>query len=159
MLVILAIQVLVLNYVHLLNYATPLIIGYMLTCFRRGSSRTGILFWGFATGLIFDIFSNTLGMGAISCTMLAMLQPSILRLFTPRDAADDFSPKMRNLGLWKFLSYTFINFLILHAIFYALDAFTISNWELTLTAVFGGTLLSSATALIIETAIVGKDKK
>lgn len=153
MLLLLIAQVFVLNHMHLLGYATPLLIGFMITCFQSGTSRIGVLLWGFATGFLYDIFSNTIGMGAISCTLLAMMQPSILKLFTPNDAPDDFAPTMRNLEFWKYLSYLFICFLILHTSFYFLDAFSIENWMLTLTAIVGGTIISCIIALVIEITV------
>ena len=63
LLILIVLQVLVFNNIHLFGYITPLVIGYMVVCFHRNTFPTEILIWGFVTGLIFDIFSNTAGMG------------------------------------------------------------------------------------------------
>lgn len=150
LLILLVVQVLVLNHLHLFGYATPLVIGYMLTCFHCNSSRIGILLWGFVLGTLFDMFANTSGMGAASCTLLAMIQPPLLRLFVPRDAPEDFEPMLANMGIGRFLSYVFISLFILHAAFFLLDAFSLSEWQLTLMAICGGSLLSTVIVFFIE---------
>ena len=143
MAVILAIQVLLLNNIHLFDCITPLLIGYMIIYTRRGASRIGVM-------LLFDMFSNTLGMGAASCTLLAFVQPSLLGIFTPRDAADDFEPGMHTMGIWLYAAYLFSSMLVLHAAFYILEAFSVSDWRMALMAILGGTVLSTAIVFICE---------
>ncbi|MCH5175242.1 MAG: rod shape-determining protein MreD [Prevotellaceae bacterium] len=148
--ILLLFQVLVFNQVHLFDYITPLMIGYMVVCFRCGTSRVGLLLWGFATGLAFDMFSNTAGMGSSAMTLIAMMQPSLLTLFAPRDATEDFTPTFRTLGFWTYLLYVFILMFVLHSVFYLLDAFTLSNWQLTLFSIGGGTLMTTILTVFIE---------
>ena len=143
-------QVLVFNQVHLLGYITPLVMGYMIVCFHQGTSRSSVLMWGFITGLLFDIFSNTAGMAAASCTLIAMLQPPLLSIFIPRDAAEEFTPSFHTLGFWKYLLYVLLLMLILHGAFYLLDAFTLANWQLTLLSIGGGAVLTTLLIFFIE---------
>ena len=156
-LLLLFFQVLILNQVHLLGYITPLLIGYMVVCFHRGTSRIEMLLWGFAIGLTFDMFSNTAGMGSAAMTLIAMIQPSLLTLFTPRDASEDFTPTFRTLGFWTYLLYVFILMFVLHAVFYLLDAFTLVNWQLTLISIGGGTLLATVITVFVELLVHPKD--
>ena len=155
--VLLFFQVLVFNQVHLFDYITPLMIGYMVVCFRCGTSRVGMLLWGFSTGLTFDMFSNTAGMGASAMTLIAMMQPSLLTLFAPRDAAEDFIPTFRTLGFWTYILYVFILMFVLHGVFYLLDAFTLVNWQLTLFSIGGGTLMATILTIFVELLIHPKD--
>lgn len=157
MVVVLVVQVLVLNHIHILGYVTPLLLGYMILPFHRGAGRVGLLLWGFVTGLIFDVFSNTAGMASASCTLLAMMQPSLLNLFTPRDAAEDFSPNIKTIGFWKYILYSFMGMAILHIIFYALDSFTLQNWQLTLEAICIGSV--TATILCVMAELLSKNKE
>ena len=156
MVIVLVIQVLILNHIHILGYITPLLMGYVIIPFHRGSSRIEMLLWGFITGFLFDIFSNTAGMASASCTLLAMFQPSLLTLFTPRDAAEDFTPSIKTIGVWQYILFSMLCMLIVHATFYALDAFTIYNWQLTLTAILGGTL--TATFLSFTAELLSRNK-
>lgn len=148
--VLLLFQVLVFNQVHLLGYITPLVMGYMIVCFHQGTSRSSVLMWGFITGLLFDVFSNTAGMAAASCTLIAMLQPPLLSIFIPRDAAEEFTPSFHTLGFWKYLLYVLLLMLILHGAFYLLDAFTLANWQLTLLSIGGGAVLTTLLIFFIE---------
>lgn len=150
MLLVLAIQILVVNHIHLFGYITPLLLGYVILPFHRGAGRIGLLMWGFVTGLLFDMFSNTAGMASAGCTLLAMMQPSLLRLFTPRDAAEDFTPSIKTIGFGQYMLYAVLGMLVLHASFYALDAFTVANWQLTLIAIGGGTLAAAFMSIIAE---------
>ncbi|MCM1311701.1 MAG: rod shape-determining protein MreD [Bacteroides sp.] len=153
LIILLAVQVLILNHLHLLGYATPLVFGYMLTSFRAGTSRIGILLWGFVTGMLFDMCTNTSGIGAASCTLLAMIQPPLLRLFIPRDAPENFEPLLANMGLGRFFSYTLIAMFVFHAAFFFLDAFSLADWVLTAISIFGGTVLSAVIILFVELLI------
>lgn len=157
MIVVLAVQILVLNHIHILGYITPLLLGYVILPFNRGAGRVGLLLWGFVTGLLFDIFSNTAGMASAGCTLLAMVQPGLLKLFTPRDAAEDFSPNFKTIGTWKYLLYCLIGMLLLHAVFYALDAFTLQNWVLTIEAIGGGSLCAMFLCIIAELLVKTKN--
>lgn len=150
MLIVLIVQVLFLNHIHILGYITPLFLGYMILPFNKGADRIELLLWGFTIGLIFDMFSNTAGMGAGSCTLLAMTQPSLVNLFTPRDAAEDFTPGIQVMGFGRYILYSLTGMAVLHATFYALDAFTVNNWQMTLSAIGIGTLLTTLICLIAE---------
>ena len=143
MILILAIQILILNHIHILGYITPLMIGYMIIPFHRGTGRITLLLWGFITGLLFDIFSNTAGMSSASLTLLAMAQPALLNVFTPRDAAEDYTPGFNTMGVGRYITYCLFCMFLVHALFYTLDAFTLHNWQLTLIAIAGGTLITT----------------
>lgn len=150
MALLLLFQVLVLNNIHLLGYATPLTITYLTMQFQRGSSRTLLLLWGFAIGLVYDMFSNTMGMGMASATLMGMLQPVLLNLFTPRDSAEDFTPSAHTMGRGRYHLYVLFTLFIFHCVFYALDAFTLANWPLTVFAIIGGTCMSFLIVLFIQ---------
>lgn len=148
--VILVVQLAVLNHIHLFGYATPLVMAYLTMVFHRGASRIGLLLWGFAVGMVYDVFSNTIGMGMASCTLLAMVQPSLQNLFMPRDAAADMRPSFRTMGPARYIGYVFLTMLLFHTVFYALDALTLHNWMLTLVGIGGGTLISVVLIVIAD---------
>lgn len=157
MALLLAVQLMVLNGIHLFGYATPLLIGYMIIRFRCSSSRIPLLFWGFATGLIFDLFSNTMGIGAASMTLLAFVQPNLLDKFMPKDETEKFRPTIRTMGLVSYSLYILASFFILHLAFYLLEAFSLANFWLTFAAIITGTLVATALTLLIE--LIQHDRK
>ena len=86
MLLILFVQIVICNNIPSFGYAPPVLLAYLTMKFHRGSSRESLLIWGFVIGLIFDIFSNTMGKGMAACTLLGMLQPYLLNLFSPTES-------------------------------------------------------------------------
>lgn len=151
--VLLLLQVLVFNHIHLLGYITPLVIGYMVVCFHRNTSRTEILIWGFFIGLLFDSFSNTAGMAAAACTMIAMIQPVLLNMLAPRDSAEDLTPSFSTLGWGNYILYVFLLMLVMHGCFYLLDAFTLVDWQLTLMSIVGGSVFATLIIIFIELVV------
>lgn len=148
--IVVVIQVLIINQIHLFGYITPLFIGYVVICSRKGFFHILLLLLGFLTGLLFDVFSNTAGMAAASMTLLAMAQPSLLRLFAPRDSDDYFKPTITTLGIFRYWTYSFLCMTVLHAMFYVLDAFSFNDWSLTLLSIFGSSFFASLLCIIAE---------
>lgn len=151
--ILMVVQIAIMNHIHLWNYATALIIGYMVVRFHFGTSRISTLLWGFVTGAVFDMFSDTMGVCMVSMTFLAMFQPVLLRLFKPRDVSDDFTPTVKSMGVWLYIPYLLFSMLLLHASFYLLEAFSLANWQLTFVAIGGGTLMSTVILLFVEVMI------
>ena len=84
-----AVQILILNHIHLFDVATPFLFVYFAISFRRGTPKWAILLWCFAMGLAVDVFSNTPGLASGALTFVGLIQPYLLELFVPRDSTDD----------------------------------------------------------------------
>jgi len=147
---VLSLQIMICNHIHLWGYATPLILSFMIIRFERDASRIGLLIWGFCMGLIFDTYANTAGMASAACTLLAMIQPKLLQVFLPRDAEEGYKPSIANMGVWKYMLYALLANIVVHSAFYALDAFTLHNWQLTLISIGSSSLLSTALCIAME---------
>ena len=151
--VLLLAQVLVLNHIHLLNCATPLLYVYFVLHFRRNYPKWGVLLWSFSLGLMVDIFSNTPGVVAASMTILGALQPVLLNLFIPRDAretGEDVIPSMRTMGGSSFVYYALIMVLVYCLLFFTFETFTFFNWLQWLECVLGSYLITMILLLTIE---------
>ena len=136
------IQGLFLNQVNIMGYATPIVFIFFLLTFRRNTPRVVLLLWGFAMGLVMDVFTNTPGVGATSCTLLGMLQPWLLEKFVPRDSADDLNPTIKQLGMVRFCGYLLLATFIFYAVYYLLLVFSLAHREDALINILGGTALS-----------------
>lgn len=147
---LLFVQVIICNNIHLFGCITPMVIVYMLVCMNRDTSRTGLLMWGFAIGLLHDMFANTAGIASAACTLTAMLQPGILGMFLPRDAANDFAPTYRSLGFSSYITYTLLITLVVNTVYIVLSTFTFYNWQMTLCAIGGSTVLTTAIITLID---------
>lgn len=125
MLLLVAFQVLVLNHLQLFGYGTPLIFVVLLLYMPMGTMKAGIILWGFCTGLLVDIFTNTPGVASGAMTVVALIQPSVLKLLAPRDAAEDITPTMQTLGKWNYIRYMMIIYLIHHLVYFGLECFSL----------------------------------
>ena len=67
-----ALQVLVLNYIHLFYLVTLFLYLYIVLKIPLDLTRVQIIWIAFLTGLTIDIFSNTLGMHAAAYTLIKL---------------------------------------------------------------------------------------
>ena len=124
MLLLISLQVLVLNQIHLWGYGSPMIYPLILIFMPLGTSRVSTLLWGFCTGLLVDVFSNTPGVGSGAMTFVALIQPPILRIMVPRDASEDIRPTYRSMGRWNHIHYVLLVFGLHHLIYFLLESFS-----------------------------------
>lgn len=149
-------QVLVLNHVHIGEYASPFLYTYFLFIQRANCKRAELLLWGFFLGLGVDIFSNTPGLNASATTFLALIRNPLLTSQSPRDAAEDFMPSIRSMGLVSFFRYVFVGVLLHIAVLQFVDTFSFSRSLTLLYRVATDTLLSVACMICID--FVRRDK-
>lgn len=135
-------QVFVLNKITVMGYATPMVFIFSLLLFRKGTPRGVLLVSGFLLGLVFDIFTNTPGVGSASCTLLAMVQPVLLNLFVPRDCPENLEPSIKQQGLAKFSVYLLLATFLFYVCYYLLLAFSLIHWQDLFINIIGGTLFS-----------------
>ena len=150
-LLLVAFQVLVLNHLQIMGYGTPLIFVVLLLYMPMGTIKAGVLLWGFFTGLLFGIFANTPGVASGAMTFAALIQPPLLNVMAPRDAAEDMTPTMQTMGTWNYVRYVMIIFLMHHLVFFGLECFSlyhISDAALLMATSWGSSVLL---ALFLET--------
>ena len=150
------VQALVLNRVHLFNYAIPLFYVYFVLSFPRNYPKWAILLWSFAMGLFVDIFANTPGLAAASMTLIAAIQPYYLELFVPRDSAENMKPTIQTLGPSKYSTYIVPLTLLYCIVFYSLEFFNFYNWMQWLFCVVGSTAI---TLVLIYTFEIFKSRQ
>lgn len=128
LLCLLAMQILVFNHVHIMGYATPLVLGYFIFVLPIDTARWARLLWGFGLGLVQDIFAGTPGMMAATLTLIALIQPPLFNLLSGLDDTGDreanLSPSIATLGRWPFLRYAGVGLLIQCVVFYLLETFS-----------------------------------
>ncbi len=149
-LLLLAVQVIVLNNIHLFGVATPLLLVYVIITMPSNTARWTSLTIGFMLGLVSDIFSNTPGVAAATLTFTAFLQPTLLKLFVSRDTPDSISPSARSLGFTKYMLFSFILVFIFCLLFFTLEQFNFFNIKQWLMYILGSTLLSFLLIITIE---------
>lgn len=141
-LLLLLVQGIVLNHVSVMGYATPMPYIYMLLTFPMGTGRKVLLLSGFLMGLISDMFTNTPGVAAAACTLLAMVQPLLLRLLAPRDSAENLTPCIATMGIGSFFCFLLFGTVLFLVVYYLLAVFSLVHLADIVINIAGGTLFT-----------------
>ena len=148
--ILLLVQGLVFNHIHLFGCATPLLGIILVLHFRRNQPRWSALLWSFCLGIGLDVFANTPGVTAATMTLLGFIQPYLFELFVPRDSAEDLEPSPRTIGLNSFFLYTLILVVLYCLLYFTLESFNFFNWLLWLECVGASALLTVLLVLALE---------
>lgn len=151
-------QVVIFNHICLFNVAVPLVFIYFIIKLPVTLSVNWVLTLSFILGLTVDIFSDTQGMNALTCTILAGLRLPVLRLYFPRE--DDMSnpePSLRNLGPAVYMKYLLTAVTIYCIIFFLIETFTFFNWGLMVLRMIFSSLLTFIILLSID-SLTGRDR-
>lgn len=150
MIVLVLLQALVLNHIHLFYCATPMLYLILPLHFGNLQARWSALLWCFCTGLLVDIFSNTPGVAAGSLTFIGLLQPYVLTLFAPKDEEEETVPSVKTLGWLKFFSYAFVLVFIYCFFFFTFESFSFFNLMIWAESIGGSTLLTLFIIMALE---------
>lgn len=98
-------QGLVFSHIALWGVATPYIFIYFILTLPTSVGRNGLLLWGFATGLLLDMISNTPGIYTSATLLLCFVRPGLLKLCTTFEEVDAYVPSSKNMGRSNFVEY------------------------------------------------------
>jgi hypothetical protein len=111
------VQVYVLNKIPFLHrFIVPYLYFLFILWLPFSISRLGLLLVGFVTGLTLDYFTQTPGLHAAACVLIAYARPFIINLLTPKDTAE-FNyrePSPRAMGWAPYTLYAFVLTLMHH---------------------------------------------
>ena len=122
---VLAIQLLILDNVHLVGFVVPIIYTYFILKLPFGTKRLVVLFLAFITGMTVDLFVGTYGIHAATATWIGALRRPFLKIFGDFEENQENAPSINDKGLYPFLGYTaalagihIVAYFILENIFY-----------------------------------------
>lgn len=133
------------NRICLFNIAVPFVFIYFIIRLPLTLSVNWVLTLSFLIGLVVDVFSNTYGMNAMACTIIAVLRKPILGLYYSRE--DEMSvpiPSIRTLGVGNYLKYMVTITLLFCLCIYVIQLFTFQNFLLTFLRIIGSTILTAS---------------
>lgn len=149
------VQVYVLNKVPFLHrFIVPYLYFLFILWLPFSISRLGLLLIGFLCGITLDYFTNTPGLHAASCVLIAYARPFIINLLIPKDTAE-FNyrePTPRAMGWAPYSVYVFVLTLLHHTYLMLLewlDFGTFVNFLIKVSATTGISLLLIFTAELL----------
>ena len=131
------------NNIHLLGVAIPFLYIYFIIRLPLSLSVNWTLTLAFILGLVIDIFSNTPGMNALACTVVAFLRKPILNLYTPR--GEDYSesePSIRNFGMSLFVRYVLTFSLCFCTLLFVIESFSFFDIGRLIVRILASTILT-----------------
>jgi hypothetical protein len=119
---LLALQVLIIDRLHLPGIFNPIIYPVFILLLPLEMSSSLIIVLAFFLGLSIDIFSNTAGLNAAASVCMAFLRPFILQLIEPPSGYEGIDePRLSVMGFRWFLLYVSFLFFIHHIIYFFLE--------------------------------------
>lgn len=154
--ILVLLQVLILDHISFLGYATPFIYIYLILKLPIGINRYLIILIGFLLGFIIDLFCNTPGMNAAATTCIAFFRRPIQGLFFERDDFESYTPSLSVLGA-GFMKYVILSVLIHHTILFLVESFSYFNIIVVLLKILSSSIITSLLIFAIE--IFSSNKK
>lgn len=148
--VFVAIQVLLLNNIHLFRVATPYLYLYFILVFPVNSSRELLLTFSFLAGLTIDAFSNTPGMHAAACTLIAFAREPLIWLFMGKELPDNLYPSYQTFGYKGFMRYVLLLVLIHHTTLFLIESVALFDPLFLFVRVVSNTLLTTLLICTVE---------
>jgi cell shape-determining protein MreD len=156
LLLLVLVQVVVLNNIQLSGYINPFIYIMFVMMLPVRIPKTVVMLAAFVIGLIVDSFSNTMGMHAAACVLMAYARPAVLKLMAPRDGYDsEATLTARELGFSWFITYAAILTFVHHLLLFYIEVFRFSEFFATLLRVFLSTV-ASLTVIMLSQYLFGK---
>lgn len=156
-LVLILLQVLVLNHISFLGYATPFLYVYFIIKMPIGTNRNLVIFLGFLMGFIIDLFCNTPGQNAAAATFAAFMRRPIQGLFIARDDFEHIVPSINTLGN-AFMKYAVFIVFIHHTLLILISSFSYLDPLTIILRILLSSILTSILIFAIEGFSIRKKK-
>ena len=150
-------QVVICNHIAIFNVAVPIIFIYFNSRLPMSLNQGWLFTLAFLMGLCVDIFSDTLGVNALSCTLMAGLKKPVYYAYVPRDdKTKDLTPSISSLGAATYCKYLVSLIGIYCLLVFGIEYFSLANVEEIVILSASSCLLTFIILLAIDSLIVTK---
>ena len=137
------IQGLVLDHIQFSGYINPYLYVLFILLLPFDTPKWILLATAFLIGISIDMFSNTPGMHAAACVLIAFIRPNLLALITQREEIESRDePSLKKLGIIRFTMYATLLVFIHHAFMFYIEVYRIQEFFSTLLRVFLSTIFT-----------------
>lgn len=146
---LLAVQIIIFNNINFMGFISPFPYILFIILYPVNGNKYGLLIASFLLGLTLDIFSNSGGVHAASCLVLAYFRPSIFK-FSFGLSYEYQTVKLNDVLTPERFSFILVSVVIHHFTLFLLESFQVSFlWDLLIR-----TLLSIVFTIIICITII-----
>lgn len=143
---LLLLQVFVLNNVVITGVFNPYVYIYFLLLLPLSVSHWQLLLLSFATGLVVDFFTHSIGLHAFACTFLGFIRPFMVASVQPAGGYNEGDrPTMGHMGLRWFLTYSIPLIVLFHVVLFFVETLSVNQFLFVLLKA----LVSSTVAIVI----------
>lgn len=154
-----ALQVMVFNNILLAGMFNPFVYVLIILSLPIEISAVSVLFVGFLTGLIIDLFSHTVGMHTMAFTLMAFLRPYMLGFIAPRDGFDfGSSASLNDFGWLRYFIYITPLVLMHHIVLFTLEGFGTNTAWIATQKIVVNFFLTVAMIVLIQTFMASRSK-
>lgn len=153
-------QAVVFNHIHLFGLAVPFVFIYVIFRLPITMPVAWVLTCSFFLGLSVDIFSDTPGMNALACTILAFLRRPVLSLYVPHGS--DYiaeKPSVGGFGWGLYVRYALTLSFIYCLLLYMIESLSLLDIGYMLLRIVGSTILTFVLILCVDSLIQGREKR
>lgn len=144
-------QAVIFNRVVLFGVAIPFVFIYFIIKLPIAMTAARVMFLSFLIGAVMDLFQNTPGLCALSCTWLGAARRGVFRLLLPRE--DDIphaTASIRSLGIGVFSRYVVVMSLIFCIFAFSIEAFSFFGFATLLVRIAGSTAITSLIIIALD---------
>jgi hypothetical protein len=143
-------QILVMRNLVLFDYAFCFVYVAAILLLPTETDRTLLLLFGFATGILIDVFYNTLGLHAAASLLVAYLRPALVRLQFEAKGPERTDISIQALGIGPYLSFLFPLILIHHGALFLIEMSHFGMILYTFLRILASSLFTTLIILLIQ---------
>ncbi len=156
---LIALQVLILNHINLGGYVNPYFYVYFILLLPFATPKWMLLVASFALGMGIDLFTNTIGLNAAACVIMAFARPFVIsRISSGPESLIGDTPSLRNQGMSWFLYYSISLVMIHHFSLFYLEVFRLGEFFSTFVRVLLSSTFTVMLIMVSEYLFFSKEK-
>ena len=150
-------QVLIFNNILIGRMISPFFYILFLILLPFNTPRAVLLLLAFILGLSIDVFTNTMGVHAFACVLVAFVRPGVLSVIATRETLESVSaPRVENMSMQWFTGYAAFIIVIHHLVLFYIEAFTFEGFLFTFIRVILSSILTLAIIVLSQFLIFRK---
>lgn len=142
-------QVMLFNHLHLAYVINTFPYIFIVVAFPNSMNNIARTVVGFLLGFVIDMMCGTWGIHTIATTLVAYIQPMMMKLIALPEQLDRKVPSFRYMK-WKFLEYTALMVFIHHLLLFSLETFDITLWYWVLIKTVVSSVVTIAVLMLFD---------
>ena len=157
---LMALQLLVLNYVYLGGYVMPMLYVLFILMLPTSTGRVPMLLIAFGTGLLMDVMSGGLGFHSLACTVVAMMRVTFAdRMLTRGENVTINVPSVYSVTPQYFIGYLLLLLGAFYFVFYTIELFSFRGLGGVILATLCSTVVTALLAVLYQVVFLMKRKE